>query len=56
MRARKLDQRIGRLEGNAKGTTGAFDITVKFIEPGTMSVTGAIAFKNGQRVRHESKH
>lgn len=53
MRASKLDQRIGRLEGKAKGATEPLDITVTFIEPGTMRVTGAMKFRNGQWVRDE---
>lgn len=53
MRASKLDQRIGRLEGKAKGANEPLDITVTFIEPGTMRVTSAMKFRNGQWVRDE---
>lgn len=51
----KLGQRVTRLEGKATPAE-PLDIVVKFIEPGTMRVAGTIIFKNGQRVRHESKH
>lgn len=54
MRASKLDQRIGRLEGKAKGAAEPLDITVTFIEPGSMRATEARKVKNGQWVRDET--
>ncbi|MCC4115333.1 hypothetical protein LLG90_08240 [Aromatoleum toluclasticum] len=46
----KLGQRVMRLEGKANAAE-PLDIIVKFIQPGTMRVTGEMAYRKGEFVR-----
>lgn len=48
MTASKLEQRLAKLEGHSAEVAEPLNITVRFIEPGTMRVTSAMVCVDGE--------